>query len=558
MAITTVSLAKKIKELVQRHPTLVEADGTQEVPQSFKFDFGGQLEDAGNELKGYLENILDALLANLHTNLTVPAECVSREEIALKNSLFTLRALYSLTHSPRGLRSAKWQTRSMGVSDIADTLNVANDKMAAFLSNNSGVFQFTRIPGDDSAWIFSWILIVDGISISRGNAQPINKFISALLKNLHLTKAVGSKPVQDAVATLAKFKADSTEYYWYLSNQKTKDHYHAFEKYRNITSCMSHQPGYYNSIGPRQHPMDCYNGSPDWRLMMLSDKSPEAIIAMCEAVIANPDHAESLMEYPFLTRCMVLPTSKELTDREFQTPYVFGKFYGLDKMVNYFYHGDETHPYRKNDNPLLSGSYYITGGKIQAIQCTKEGLEGRVLLPYFDKANLAQLVTEDGKQWWYCVSNSEMANKYVNSTAPIAKAIYDGGNAQFLRFYSPFRKRFIDISETTLDTFDTLLGPELDSYRSEYSERPIAGITQLVPNSMLIRTQDGQSLMPTEVVRTFDNRHYALVDVLADTERFVRVDGLGLLDLSVDNHKEAYATLTPTPLPFVEEEVTND
>ena len=51
MAVSTVTLAKRIKATIQGHAAIVERDGTQAVPSAFNFNFGGEGLGAGKQTK---------------------------------------------------------------------------------------------------------------------------------------------------------------------------------------------------------------------------------------------------------------------------------------------------------------------------------------------------------------------------------------------------------------------------------------------------------------------------------------------------------------------------
>ena len=489
MSVSPLTLAKKIKTLITNHPTLVARDGTGDVPKAFNFKFGGELLEAGKDVRKQVKIITTELYEELG-GLTLPAITdTSREATKVRTTIFTFRALYSIHNSPNGLLKAKFQVRTYGIDELSDNLPFSWDAIQV-LDGCSGVYQFKRHDEDENnPWVYSWIFTVDGVSVSRGTKQPIHKLITSLLKCVDLSKVTSPK-VQKALATLAKMKAAVKPYHWFLSNKDTAMWYQAFSEYKSLTSCMSKPHSYYSHTGPRQHPMDCYDDSPDWSLMLLSDMLPEDIIEMCDLVIANPGDAATLFKFPWLTRCLVLPTALETSGHAWETPYVMGKFYGEEKLIELFYGGNsDSEPYHKNDNGLLSGSYHIDGGRIPAILTTRESEEGKYLLPYFDKANKARLIKEDGVEYW--VSAGRDRSKYRD---PIAKCVYDAGVAKFEEIWSPANNGYTTVNSYVPQTFDTIFGPEVEDYRSQYIEYDISGTTQLIPTSMFEQVEGVKAL----------------------------------------------------------------
>lgn len=543
MAASALTLAKKTKALLLAHQDLVVADGTQEVPASFNFNFGGKLQEAGNNIRSFIGNISGNIRnafyeADVNTYIP-PADDESREAVNKRNQLFAYRAIHSLYNSANGLLKTKFQIRTYGVGEVNEAIG---NNLSAFapMEDCTAVLQFRRHDEDsNNPWVYSWIFTVEGVSITRGAKQPIHKFVSALLKIITLPVVSGVE-VQAALAELAKMKGTAKPYYWFLTNQDITMWYQAIGKELSLTSCMSKPNDFYNHTGPRQHPMDCYNDSPDWRLMMLTDKSPEQIIQMCELAISNPSEATSLYKFPFVSRAMVLPTSKETSKNDMTTlaPYVMGKFYGNDKLVRFFYDDNTKSPYCNGNNGLLAGSYYIDGGRIQAIPSTREDETSKFLLPYFDKNNRARLVVEDGQAWW-----ESQGKDFTGHREPIAKCAYEYGSARFEQFWSPACNAYHGINTFAPITFDTIFGPELDNFRDDYTEYTVNGSVQLVPESMFVRV-GSRSVLRGEISILYDGTHAITHDVVADNERYLRVEGFGLFDVSNPTHLEVYTTLT--------------
>lgn len=546
MAASALTLAKKTKAVMLAHQSLVELDGTQDVPSSFNFNFGGELREAGDNLRAYVGLIADAVKQELRntafSELVPQATDDSREAGLLRNQLFAHRALTSIQKSANGLLKSKFQIRTYGVEEIKDALSLESSAQPlAELDDYSAVLQFKRHDEDaNNQWIFSWMFTVEGVSVSRGVRQPIHKMITSLLK-LVIVPVSDTSVVQAALAELAKFKGNSKPYYWYVSNKDTAMWYQAFAEYLALSSCMSKSNDYYNHTGPRQHPMDCYDNSPDWRLMTISERSPEEIIEMCDLVLANPAEADSLFKFPFLSRCLALPTSKETSGKDVSAaPYIMGKFYGNDKLIKFFYDDrsdSDIGVYHKNNNGLLLGSYYIDGGRIPAIPTTRAGEEGTFLLPYFDRHNKARLVVEDDQTWW--VSVGKQIDKYRE---PVAKCAYEYGSARFEYFWSPSKNGYRSINSFCPQTFETIFGPELEDFRESYIDYSINGNVQSIPNKMFVAI-DGVSVLRGEVTSLYDGTQVISANVINNQERYLRIAGFGLFDMQNSAHAGVYSTL---------------
>lgn len=536
MAVSALTLAKKIKALVANHPALVERDGTTDVPASFNFNFGGELEEASKKVRETLTPLVDALKTasiDLTTSWYPAKDDVSREAQKKRAMLYSLRALYTLKSSPRGLIRNSFQNRTYTADEVNEMISNW-DNINATLCDSVAVFQFKRHDlNTNNPWVYSWMLAVDGVSVSRGAKQPLHKLISSLLKLIEWPEASNSV-ANNTVATLAKLKGNENAHYWYLSNQDTTMMYQAFSRYAALNSCMSKDTGWYGHTGTGQHPMDCYDDSPDWSLMTISEMSPEAITEMCDLVIANPDEADTLFKFPFLTRCLVLPTSKETSKNTFTTPYVMGKFYGQDKLVNFFYDNNSNSVYELNKNSLLSGSHYIDGGRIKAIKTTKS-CDAKYLLPYFDKHNRARFVVDDeGNEWW--VSLGKSTTNYVE---PIAKCSYEKGSPIWLSFYSPHYNGYYEFSSYTLDTFETIFGTELERFRDDYVNYTLNGNTLLLPPKLLVHCR-GKYVLQGEITNLYDGEAELTENIVNNPKQYAQIAGFGLFNLKKPLHKEVY------------------
>lgn len=541
MPVSKATLARKIRATVQGHAALVERDGTQDVPESFQFNFGGELEESSKTMRDYIKNIYNYLAS--YATFSIPSSTdEARGAQQQRNMLFAIRALFTLFNSPNGILRDKFQNRTYTVDDLDECIPRSYDDLEE-LEDISCIFQFKRHSDDENnPWVYSWLLAVEGIAISRGSKQPIHKLVTSLLK-LVIGSCKDDTGVQLPLAELVKLKGTSTAYYWYLSNKNTTMYYHAFEEYMSLRSCMTKIHSFYSHTGSRQHPMDCYDDSPDWSMMMLSTKSPDEIIAMCDLVIANPD-TDGLFDFPFLSRCLVLPATKEISDREIDTPYIFGKFYGNDKLINLFYDDSATNNavYHRNSNQLLSHSYYINGGRINVIESTKEGEEGKLLLPYFDKANRARLDLTGEKPYWISVGAS--IEEY-SDRQPVANCAYEYGSARFVKIWSPSRNAYAECNTFIPETFDTIFGAELEDYRDSYRAYNINGSEELVPNSMFV-TVDGHRVLRGETTLLFDGSSAITASVIDNQERYQRIPSLGIFDLNQANHATVFNNINLT------------
>lgn len=551
MAVSELTLAKKTKELILKHPSLVELDGTGHVPKSFQFNFSGDLEEVSVKIRENIKAIQEKLKESHFNNSAIEgipeASDTSREAEKVRIAYVAIRAIHSLAVAQSSLVKVNYQTRNYGLNELVGPFGISTSAVEG-LSDISSVFQFKRHADDVNPWVFSWMLISNGVSISRGTKQPIHKLITALLKLIDYPASSESQ-IQLSVSSLAKIKNGGEEYYWFLSNKHTAMWYKSIKDYLSLTSCMSKENSYYGGTGDRQHPTDCYDDSPDWRLMLLTTESPESILEMCELCIANPTEAHNIFKFPFVSRCMVLPTSKETSGQDlFGAPYVMGKFYGHDKLVNFFYEDSGGAYY--NDNGLIAGAAYIDGGKIKAIPSTNPDYEGAYLLPHIDKANKARLVVEeDGSTWWV-----SFAGKTKDYKEPIAKGLYDQGIARFLQYYSPTYNQYVDINSVFLKTFPTIFGPECSSMNSEYDEGYTLGDTGLcVPNNLYVN-YNGMAYLKSQMMPLFDGTLVPSSLIMEQQERFKRVDSLGLFDTTISKH---VIVLSKLNIPLENTGVTN-
>lgn len=537
MALTIKVLARRVLEAVQGHDAIVARDGTASVPRMFNPKFSGELEDTARVIQDRIKRLVTA--AGNHFDMaflrTMPNWVDEMKEgNKERNALYALRAIYALGNSPVGFLRTTWQTRTPAADDVIEMLG-KEATINAKLGESGCLFQFRRHrTNENNPWVYSWMLAVEGVSISRGSMAPLHKCISGLLK---LTPAAvqADAAVQLELAELAKLKGSDEGYYWHLVNQHIATHYIEFSSATSSTSCMAKPRKYYSGMGSRQHPMDCYDNSPDWSMMLISKLPPQDIISMCEATIAaeSDDEAEKIFNYPFLTRTMVLPAGKCTNARNVRAPYIFGKTYGHDKIVAFF----------QNQSPdataLLHQKDSIEGGRISAIRSTREGYTDCYLLPYFDRANKARLVIdEDGSEWWESISSwNDSIRGYQASCS------YSSGCAEFVSAWSPAAGRAVTYAGRHLRTFPTLFGPELMQFQEDYQEMTIGENTAFIPKSMLV-TIDGETVMRGETIAMYDGTLAIRKETTENTERYIHVEGFGIFDMQNAAHVAAHAMMT--------------
>lgn len=102
--------------------------------------------------------------------------------------------------------------------------------------------------------------------------------------------------VQSELKSLTNMLKSEDECCWlYFTTTNIPKHYIEMRASQNLSSCMSKNAGYFGSSfgGSYRHPLMGYEYAPDYRLGLISRKSPEEI--------------KSSTEYPFILRVMVFP-----------------------------------------------------------------------------------------------------------------------------------------------------------------------------------------------------------------------------------------------------------
>lgn len=108
----------------------------------------------------------------------------------------------------------------------------------------------------------------------------------------------------------------------YFTDCRIEDHYVQLATAQSLTSCMSKTIANYGvSIGGTEvHPLAGYNHSPDFKLCLASNKSPEEL----EALVATAEQTGVDMPYPFTARAIVFP----FKDENETVHIAYARFYG--------------------------------------------------------------------------------------------------------------------------------------------------------------------------------------------------------------------------------------
>lgn len=529
---TPVALARIIKEVVNSTPALIEADGmTGQVPEFIQIKF-----DASDMA---IFQKMREVITPMYTYLQEAYNSLSSADIMDASKEFQrlviLRCLRLLGNTDT-LASKSFAMRPITSHDLS---RVTDRDVHAAHSDSSGLLQLRYELSPDGAPLFTWAVLTDGKLISRGEAQPIHKMIASLMRPLNLP-ACGDNRVQEAIATLAKMTSSGDKYYVYLTNTKIAKHYMMFQEFLTTTSCMSKAASFYSYTGQGQHPMDAYSDSPDWRLMLLSPKSPTELLEMAEQAMANPDMADSIISYPFVTRCLVLPKHLEESGRmdAFQAPYVFGKIYGNDKLVKYFF-GDahSSKVQLLNNNGLLIHSARIAGGRIKREETAHADHEGSgyLVLPYFDQANIAKFHDDDQGLWWKA-TYTDYENTRGDARAKVLyKALYQEGIAESSYIYSAHEEMYMGYTYKNPFNYmqETLLGFEpTDIVRAYYTEYVSGHTTLLVPKRMLVN-----GCMPYDLRKMITGELVPIATLESEPERYIKLDNdAGYCDLTNPAH----------------------
>ena len=557
---TKVTAAKLIKQIMLEHQGLVEADGTTAVPVGIPFDIQTEGTDIYGELRSKVLPIYSAVLSHV-PSLTAVLSLKANDPRNYKNAVkqfFVARVLRYLSRSSVALgKSLAFTTRTFLTHDLVD-MDIGTD-LRALLEDSNAIFQIKRISNDTDPYMFTWTVIVDGAVITRGDNQPFHKLITGLLKSMNQESIMNLHEIQVVVQELANMRPSEKLYYWYLSNQNTAQHYRLFADERGASSCMAKQASYYDKTGSRQHPMDAYNGSPDWRLMFISEHSPEEITVMCDNVIENPDAADRLFDYPFLTRSMVLPSAKEESSTTYNTPYVFGKMYGLEKILRYLFE-DSQGVHHLNNNPLMTHDYHVAGGRVTAAKSTRDGYGEYYVLPYFDQANMAKLrMDADGTEWFVSTYLKHEKSLTTDRSPLIWKGQYQSGAAQAVRAYSQASGEFFAIEDYVPEMFTTIIGEEHSSMRSRYKDVRLNGASVSVPESWTMR-HAGARYLTGQMVMTSAGDFIPLEKVTTQPERYKCIPNVGYYDLNNPRDNHAFAALTaimPAEVPEAIETVSS-
>lgn len=551
-----------VKEFVTQTEALATADGVWGViPHGL--DINVQGEDSVDEnVVNTITNAFDivAMRAQVVMHETLQHGPVTDDKekrnvvirCALLRALRAFRDTHFLCPSATETKqySSYWVWSPEGLM-VAQTSGIRPAALQAF-DNESIMVQVKSGIMPNGEVTYSVMVSIDAEPVLRVASQPMSKVLIALIKAMRMpdAKVLNQSDVQANLVALNELRPEDSLLYWYITNTKIAQKYIMFRQYRNVDSCMAKDHAFYNGTGPRQHPMDCYNDSPDWRLMMLSRQSPEQImefISRVEALISedNTRAAEMLFrnEFPFLTRCMVLPHSKELTgyrlnsNNKHRPQYVFGKMYGVEKYITRFC--QSTNHGERCDNALMHQRESIAGGRIKALASTREDycedLDNRrrahLLLPYFDRANRAALIKDsDGQLWWESTYpdfyRSGRANQHNAPGVIIAGADYRSGLCAMDAYLSPATATWSDLGNSTyrnMTSFvETPLGFETGRRIAEYYSH-VNGVA--LPKRMLTQHNGSQVLACSLIMPEGSTRRYTHAELEALPEQFTQVNG---------------------------------
>lgn len=545
-----------IKNVLRDHEEIVARQGITQ-PQEFVMTLNGtalnrQRVAMLSKLKEAVQLMLTDILAGFDDRLQgrhVP-DRFTPEYVLLTKRLFALRAVWFVMNSSSASKSSsRFTSRLLNASDLADMISISGVACEK-LDGSNALVQFRADPKPDEALLYTWMVVVDGVCVTRGTQQPMQKFLTSLGKPAKLDEQLGQHEVQVRVQEVVNLANSEQKYYYYLTNTHIPEQYQYFRQHRSVDSCMSKDHGYYEDISDDQHPMECYNDSPDWSMMLISDKSPAEIQA-------NLDSTDTTV-YPFLSRCMVLPRHLvEYYQGQVTAAFVFGKIYGLERVISYFFSSSST-VHAKNDNPLLTEMYYIAGGRIKRSNSLKGGCQSNQLLPYFDRANQAMEFEDTEGKWWKSTHSAHYENLQTKGTPPpvIWKGLYREGVAQTTHIYCHASEAYHSHNTRKPVWEETVCGPELVQYAREYYR-------QVDTNSGLIKvpanwttSYAGNYYLCSTMMTTISGKQIPASKVQANEYRFCIDDTYGLFDLHSTLDAKRFHTLgLKIPVAVEEDEI---
>lgn len=371
----------------------------------------------------------------------------------------------------------------------------------------------------DAPTVWSWVITAGAKTLSARDKAPLETMFTTLLKALGCadafdensetahTQVLNNPATQRLIKDLANLSPKPRPYYFYLVDDKIEDHYQMFSEYTNSTSCMAKSADDYGAKlnGEPIHPISAYNKT-NYFLMLLSKFSPEEMQAALDENVSDHDFIENF-DYPFTCRLMVLPFDEyigEGKDNIF-TPFVFGKAYGHEALVNFFYDDDRSSDvFNRNNNELLTQVPLTTGGRLQYIEV--DG--GDLLLPYIDRENKVCVYDFFSKNPQIIVGqdNMQMKDPSFGTLSFTASGYHSYGLANVERVYSPIMHnshRYVSNLLRDVHYMETPYGMEWERIFDESDDyRTVThadGTTGRYPRVLLVRDKiDGEFIMRRE------------------------------------------------------------
>lgn len=436
-----------------------------------------------NELNRIV-NVLKAHMVDKHNILCAPDSDIDKTLVARKLSFIKL--LIHLTIEPVLFRHTerchqlRWRETALDDYITMDSWYTQN------LLANSNV----SIRADaEKPFYFDVVFTVETDVVIKASSQPLTRIITNGMKATKCDGLLQHDVVMSAIKNIDScMKSLGKTMYYYLCDRNYHEQLSMFNLMTSGTSCMTKPSDYWEELNA--FPLDAYENSPDFKMMFISPESPDEI---------EQNLNQESVPYPFQVRMIVVPKSRTAyRGTKDVRPFVFGKAYGIERIVSLFYRGGEESirtVYTHNENPLLTHVYAPLGARLPVVYDNSR----RVLLPYIDQANCVIRCTRGKKEWLVCSDGVWIPPKSYVPQAML-RCQYNKGYAFITKFFDPIRQRMLTVTDMAY-------------HRVPYMETPIGLIHREIYDKAWVVTSSNR-ILPRQMTVTYSGRLYALDEVM--------------------------------------------
>lgn len=444
------------------------------------------------------------------------------ENKSIRRACIFMAALYEMTNRLR--TRAQDLVGNTAIIDVKDfpTNRLEEELATEWFTKHKimAICSATKV-NDTEDLLFNMTIMEDGAVLTSMVGQRYHKMITTLFQRCQLG-AINSPELQKAVKAYTTLTGSAGQtYYYYLANDNITPMIQHFSQATNVTgNCMSKSQEFYG-IDDGFHPMDAYNHSPDYRMLMLSKYSPDEMQAWLDD--ANDE------KYPFEFRVMAARAESYDGPLTLTTRYVFGKGYGKESLVNTFFNsgccGDSQ--FIAAGQTLLAHVPRVTGPRLKLTRVMRNG-ESKILMPYIDQQNQAAV---DGE--WLRATYQQYEAERANP-CEVVRCIHDRGVAESEGIWCALGRDWVPAST---EMVDTIVGRASACRVAEYT-REVNGV--VVPKRWTTQLTDETWVMRADVRSTVGGFAF---DVNNQPESVKYLAPYGFFDMNAATDKAQYDRL---------------